>query len=577
MSALAAGSGVNSISGYGTDWLYFFTPYVGALVIAVFAVRAGSAPAGLSGVQRLLVRLGDGLGRAIRLPAYAAIGVGTMAMTLLVAVLGFLWDVAWHIDRGRDELIFTPGHTAILAGLSGIVVAGALVIAVASLTEAEVALRWKGWRAPRAAIAMVLVGLGGMTGFPLDEFWHRAYGIDVTMWGPTHLLMIGAGSFGPLVTLLLVAEAGGLQRPRAVRPVVAGLCTATLTGFTTFQLEFDLGVPQWQALYHPVLVAMAAALGLTIARRVLGPGGAIEVAISFVVMRSLMALLVGEALELTSPRLPLYIGCAVAVELAAALTRTRRVATQAVANGLAIGTLGLGSEWAWTHLVGRSPWQPRMLPWMWVSLTMAVCAAVLGLALARSLTGRSSGLPKAVLALAGGGVALCLIIPFPRVGADATATVETVAAGDGLVTVDVTFDKPDVALDADRFNVLAWQGDAKSVQVLMRQVDDDTWRSESPVPAGGRWKTIVRLASGSTVAGLPVALPEDEKIGAPEIPLVASRIVPVARDTKLLMRESHGGDSLPAVLAYTAIGIVLLIWLASFTWAAARSTGCGSS
>ena len=570
MTALAAGSGVNSISGYGTDWLYFFAPYIGAFVIAVLAVRAGTAPAGLRGVQRLLVRLGDGLGRAIRLPAYAAIGVGTMAMTLLVAVLGFLWDVAWHIDRGRDELIFTPGHTAILAGLSGIVVAGALVIAVASLTDADVALRWKGWRAPRSAIAMVLVGLGGMSGFPLDEFGHRAYGIDVTMWGPTHLLMIGAGSFGPLVTLLLVAEAGGLQRPRALRPVLAALCTATLTGFTTFQLEFDLGVPQWQALYHPVLVAMAAALGLTIARRVLGPGGAIEVAIGFVVMRSLMALLVGEALELTSPRFPLYVGCAIAVELAAALTRTRSVATQAIAHGVAVATLGIGSEWAWTHLVARSPWQPRMLPWMWVPLLMAVCAAVLGLALARSITGRSSGLPKPVLALSGLGVALCLAIPFPRVGADATATVETASAGAGLVDVTVTFDRPVVAEDADRFNVLAWQGDAKSVQVLMRQIDEDSWRSEGPVPAGGRWKTIVRLASGSVVAGLPVALPEDEEIGAPEIPLVASRTVPVARDTKLLMREARAGESLPAILAYTAIGIVLAVWLTSFTWVAAR-------
>ena len=38
-------------------------------------------------------------------------------------------------------------------------------------------------------------GLYALMGFPLDDIWHRIFGQDVTLWGPTHLMMIGgAGS-----------------------------------------------------------------------------------------------------------------------------------------------------------------------------------------------------------------------------------------------------------------------------------------------------------------------------------------------------------------------------------------------
>ena len=39
---------------------------------------------------------------------------------LLIAVIGFYWDVAWHIDFGRDtKNLFTPPHVMILVGLWG--------------------------------------------------------------------------------------------------------------------------------------------------------------------------------------------------------------------------------------------------------------------------------------------------------------------------------------------------------------------------------------------------------------------------------------------------------------------------
>jgi NAD(P)-dependent dehydrogenase (short-subunit alcohol dehydrogenase family) len=59
----------------------------------------------------------------------------------------------------------------------------------------------------------------------------------------------------------------------------------------------------------------------------------------------------------------------------------------------------------------------------------------------------------------------------------------------------------------------------------------------------------------------PVYFPADEAIGAPEIPLVPERSVVMARDTKLLMREAHAGDTTAALVAYVVLGSSAVLWL----------------
>ena len=57
-----------------------------------------------------------------------------------------------------------------------------------------------------------------MIGFPLDDVWHRIFGQDVTLWGPTHVLMIGGASLAPIAAWLLLVEgrcASGSPAPGA--------------------------------------------------------------------------------------------------------------------------------------------------------------------------------------------------------------------------------------------------------------------------------------------------------------------------------------------------------------------------
>jgi len=560
VTPLAAGSGVDSIWGYGTDWLYLFVPLALSAFVGGLAVRAGEAPKNALRGTRTLLRFGDGMSKWTGMPAYAAGGVMTLASFLLIASLGFYWDVAWHVDYGRDDIIFTPGHTAILVGIQGLLLAAAVTTLLATWTRADVALKGKHLRAPWAAVVLAALGVAAVTAFPLDELWHRAYGVDVTMWGPTHLGMISGASFGPLTALILIKEGGG-DLTRFGRHLTATITAAVLLGMSTFQLEFDLGVQQWQHLYHPVLIALASGFALTIARNVIGRGGAVYAAFHFTIQRIVTAIVVGAALNHTSPHWALYFGSALAIEAAFALTRFRPAVVQALASGVAV-MLGLSTEWAWTHVFGQHPWGTPLFPEILVAGLAALAAAVLGTAVGRRLRGTSAGIPGWLCAAAFVLVIVTLVIPFPRRDdARINAVVRTAPVTESTTHVSVTVDKPEVVEGANWFEAFAWQGGALHRSALRRVGTTNEWRTDDPLPYGGSWKTMVRLANGTEMVAAPVSFPPDEAIGAPAIPLVPERSVVMARDTKLLMREAHAGDTTAALVAYVALASFALLWM----------------
>ena len=54
---------------------------------------------------------------------------------------------------------------------------------------------------------LILVCSGfALAGFPLDDVWHRFFGQDVTLWGPTHLQLFGGASLSTLGGMILLAE-----------------------------------------------------------------------------------------------------------------------------------------------------------------------------------------------------------------------------------------------------------------------------------------------------------------------------------------------------------------------------------
>ena len=128
----------------------------------------------------------------------------------LVAGWGVSWDIQWHITIGRDTFWIAP-HVVTYAGVT------------ASVLLSFGLLAWTTFRAPRTLPAG-LVSVAGVVGTrgahvlawgialtvlvaPIDDLWHRLFGIDVTLWSPPHLLGILGAAVNSVGCLVMAREA----------------------------------------------------------------------------------------------------------------------------------------------------------------------------------------------------------------------------------------------------------------------------------------------------------------------------------------------------------------------------------
>ena len=85
-----------------------------------------------TGHVTLVGRLADTIGRLDGVPRWAALTPYLHAVSLLACAFGVWWDIAVHIDKGRDTGPFgTPAHYPIFFGILGVIISGVLPIALA--------------------------------------------------------------------------------------------------------------------------------------------------------------------------------------------------------------------------------------------------------------------------------------------------------------------------------------------------------------------------------------------------------------------------------------------------------------
>jgi hypothetical protein len=516
--------------------------------------------------------------RLAGMPARYVVPVLVASVSLQVAVLGMYWDVGYHIDHGRDEGVLTLPHVLIVAGLQGIVIAALLHgVLRGPAARNERRIPALGLRMSPGGIVILVCGGIALLGFPLDAAWHALFGEDVTLWGPTHLFMIGGAGVSTLGLWMVMRQGFELGRPRRVaRRAQLRIAGALIIGLSTFQAEFDFGVPQFQLLYQPVLIAFAAGVALVCARSILGRWGAFQALGLYFAIRGLLALFVGVVVGYTTPHFPLYLAEAAAVELAA-LAAPRAPLRFALLSGLGIGTLGLAAEWGWSHVWMAHPWPASLLAQALVlALAAGVAGSVLGARIGQSLAMPGSeraglpGIPGRSVVLAGAVALVALLVPLPRTGGDGTrAAIVPTTAGHGQVDLAVRLDPSDAARDNQWFEVISWQGrtPGRTRQLTqLREVGPGRYVAERPVPVGGNWKTMVRLAKGSHLEALPVYLPPSPQSGRSGVP-VAARSGPMVADTFLLQREARGGPGWLTTTAYAVLAAIVAIWLGLLTWA----------
>ena len=527
-------------------------------------------------------------------PAWSIVPVQVTLLSLAVAVWGYYWDVSWHIDRGRDEGAFAnPAHWFIIIGLDGIAFAAILAMVLGDDRSPSAVRLTKRWKVPVGGIMLSACSLIALAGFPLDDIWHRLFGQDVTAWGPTHIQLIGGASLATLGCWALLVE-GARAMPGEPPTRVARiserfaditLAGAFLVGLSTLQVEFDFGVPQFRALYHPTLLALAGGLGLVAARVRLGRGGALMAVGGFLALRGLLSAGV-ELSGRSTFHFPLYIGAALAVEAVFAARPTgRQVSTGALA-GLGVGTIGMAAEALWSQVWMPLPWSTALLP---DAVVLCVVAGTVGGALG-GLVGRAlapeaverepvaSWLAPAAWLGAVGVIAFCLPIGAPD-GWSADVAVGERRTVDGVEVADLTVTpSPGGAADAARdgvlFNVLSWQGaddggDGGSAFVDLEPVGDGSYRTASPVPVSGEAKTMIRLQTKSDMVSAAVYMPADEALGLEADPAEDGEIAFLA-DKQNLQREARTDRVALERAAYVVIALLAGVWMIALSWGLAR-------
>jgi hypothetical protein len=547
-----------------------------------------------SGRIKFVGRAADAVGRATGVTGWSALPTMLLLdVSLLTALFGMYWDISIHLDNGRDPgPLANPAHYFILAGLFGVLASGVIAIALTGERRpgASAVRLPNGWWAPLGAIVICTCGAVSLIAFPLDDIWHRIFGQDVTLWGPTHLLLIGGATFSILGAWVLHAE--GVRETRGAAPqsrlfvklTDAAMVGAFLVGASTFQAEFDFGVPQFRMVWQPLLLAAAAGLALVAARVRIGRGGALAAALFFIALRGLIALLVGPTLGQTTPHLPLYLVEAGIVELVALRFDGRRPIALGAVAGVLIGTVGFAAEYLWQALISYNPWTPSLVvEGLICALVAGTAGGVLGGWVGRCVVPdeRTERVPR--WAVPAAGVALVAVMawagPMPNGSLPrATVSLEQVASSpERQVIATARLSPPDAAEGARWFTITAWQGGG-AIVAPMERVGEGVYRAARPVPVSGQsWKVTLRLQRGRAVLGLPIYMPEDQAIPVKGIPAPAQFTRSFERDKELLQREQK--SDVPGFLTLLAYLGVLAIWslmIAVVCWALwrfARSAG----
>jgi hypothetical protein len=202
--------------------------------------------------------------------------VWALLVSKLTAGWGLGWDIRWHVLIGRDSF-WIPPHLLTYASVTAAVLVAFGVVAV----ETWVA---RSGRLPTDSVRVA--GLVGTPGFhlvwlgmalilvaaPIDDLWHRLFGIDVTLWSPPHLLGLAGAQVSTLALLIVPLEVWPARsRARLAALFVAGTFlfgTFAIVGDPAGRLAFLYGGLRF--FTWPVLMAVFTAFSLTLTTRLVG-------------------------------------------------------------------------------------------------------------------------------------------------------------------------------------------------------------------------------------------------------------------------------------------------------------------
>ena len=132
----------------------------------------------------------------------------TSVAAIVSAKIGGEWDISWHMSIGRDAFLTAPHVMIYLCGILAGITCSYLILTTTFHSNSPLrasSVHVLGFQAPIGAFIAAWGGIAMITSAPFDNWWHNAYGLDVTVISPPHILLIaGTASvgFGTLVLIL---------------------------------------------------------------------------------------------------------------------------------------------------------------------------------------------------------------------------------------------------------------------------------------------------------------------------------------------------------------------------------------
>ncbi len=212
------------------------------------------------------------IGRGPSLDQFSQWTLRFLVVACTTVLVGLIWDISWHMTIGRDTF-WTPAHIFIYLGgaISGLA-SGALAIKTTFFSteiEKRASVGLWGGRAPLGAWLAIWGSVAMITSGPFDDWWHNAYGLDVKIISPPHILLFSGMIFIVFGALILALHEQNNQSARTRS--AAGILSYVGGNVITFLalLFFSEGWPNHQhsayfyfvssCVYPLILVAVARA------------------------------------------------------------------------------------------------------------------------------------------------------------------------------------------------------------------------------------------------------------------------------------------------------------------------------
>ena len=199
------------------------------------------------------------LERASEIPWY----VRCSAIAVTSTTVGLYWDISWHTSIGRDTF-WTPAHLcihfgALVAGFSSIY----LILSTTfgkNHAARDSSVRIWGFYGPLGTFVSLWGGLTMLTSAPFDDWWHNAFGLDVQILSPPHVvLVLGIFTVGLGGLLLAIAEMNRVEGESRAKRNQVFLYIGCMLTMLLLMLVYEYTEP---SLMHSAIFYRALALAM---------------------------------------------------------------------------------------------------------------------------------------------------------------------------------------------------------------------------------------------------------------------------------------------------------------------------